>query len=404
MMKSVRSLAGAVVVLAGCTWAGQETAQQTPTSIPGVDVTGTGPGSVIEAKSMPNIDRSVTRVGATAVRVVYRSTSGIDGSPTEVSGAVFVPAGRPPAGGWPVIAFAHGTSGVQKECAPSLSPDLFGATSLVVKYLKQGFAVAAADYQGLGHPGGHPYLDAKTAGLNIIDSVRALRAVFHNVSATWGAFGGSQGGAATWAANEQAGTYATELKLVGSVSLVPAADIVGFAQLAADGELSKDQQAAYIWVLMGLQNTRPDFNIDDYRHGAVKANWDVLGACTGPEGEERNKVLSQVTPDDLRPASREATDRLTAILQQMALPQQPASAPMQIFYGGKDAYIDPQWTAAAIGRACAWGDTIDANYQPDKGHADIDGSPYVQWLGERFSNQPAPNNCPPPEEQPKQQP
>jgi hypothetical protein len=34
-------------------------------------------------------------------------------------------------------------------------------------------AVAATDYQGLGAPGVHPYLDAKTAGFNVIDSVRA---------------------------------------------------------------------------------------------------------------------------------------------------------------------------------------------------------------------------------------
>jgi alpha-beta hydrolase superfamily lysophospholipase len=397
MIKLVPAVAALAIVLAGCTSA-QDTTQQTPTNIPNVDLKGTGPGSLIEAKTMPNIDRSITKIGATAVRVVYRSTSGIDGSPTEVSGAVFVPVGHPPAGGWPVIAFAHGTTGIQEGCAPSLSPDLFGATSLIVKYLKTGFAVAAADYQGLGSPGGHPYLDAKTAGLNVIDSVRALRAVSPEVSATWGAFGGSQGGGATWAANEQASTYATDLKLVGSVSLVPAADISGFAQLASDGKLTNDQQAAYIWLLMGLENTRPDFDIDSYRHGLAKEKWDVLGACTGPEGEERNKVLSKITADDLKPASPEATEKLTAILEQTALPQQHAAAPMQIFYGGEDTYIDHEWTTAAIQRACDMGDTIEAIYQPDKGHGDVDGNAYVQWLGERFEGLPAPNNCPRAEE------
>ena len=54
----------------------------------------------------------------------------------------------------------------------------------------------------------HPYLDSRTAGLNIIDSVRALRAAFSDVSARWVALGGSQGGGAVWSADEQVASYA----------------------------------------------------------------------------------------------------------------------------------------------------------------------------------------------------
>ncbi|MGB2920571.1 MAG: lipase family protein [Mycobacterium sp.] len=383
----------ALVGAAGCTQRSDGVAQTPPIDVASADLSGSGPGSVVEAKTIPNIDREIRKLGGQAARVVYRSTSGIDGQPTEVSGAVFVPVGKPPAGGWPVIAFAHGTSGINPACGPSQSPDLFGASGLIAKYLDLGFAVAAADYQGLGHPGAHPYLDAKTAGLNVIDSVRALRKVFHGISEAWAVFGGSQGGGAAWAANEQAATYATELDLVGSVSLVPAADISGFAAAAADGSLSKDQQAAYIWVLMGLERSYPDFNIDDYRRGIVKDNWDVLSACSGPEAERRAAILADVPADDLRPATPEAERRLAEILQQMALPQQRAAAPMQIYYGGEDTYINPEWTAAAISRACAMGDTIEAFFQEDRGHGDIDGSAYLGWLGERFQDMPAPNTC-----------
>ncbi|MDP9024417.1 MAG: alpha/beta hydrolase, partial [Candidatus Eremiobacteraeota bacterium] len=43
-------------------------------------------------------------------RFLYSSTSGIDGTtPVVVSGAYFEPKGHPPAGGWPLIAWAHGT-------------------------------------------------------------------------------------------------------------------------------------------------------------------------------------------------------------------------------------------------------------------------------------------------------
>jgi hypothetical protein len=42
-----------------------------------------------------------------------------------VSAVVFVPDGKPPASGWPIIAWAHGTVGIAKDCAPSQHPNLF---------------------------------------------------------------------------------------------------------------------------------------------------------------------------------------------------------------------------------------------------------------------------------------
>src|ERR1700716_1566363 len=180
--------------LTGCTSSNSSALRNQPVPVATADLSGTGPGSLVEAKTIPDIDRSVP-LGTISARVIYRSTSGIAGSQTEVSGAVFIPPGRPPRGGWPVIAFAHGTTGVNQECGPSLSPNLWGTINGIASFLRMGFAVAATDYQGLGAPGAHPYLEAKTAAFNVIDSVRALRAVSRDVSKTWSAYGGSQGGA-----------------------------------------------------------------------------------------------------------------------------------------------------------------------------------------------------------------
>ena len=72
--------------------------------------------------------RKETRVGAaagaTAYKVLYRSTKP-DGTPIAVSGIVIVPAGKPPAGGWPIVAWAHPTTGVVSHCAPSLALFVF---------------------------------------------------------------------------------------------------------------------------------------------------------------------------------------------------------------------------------------------------------------------------------------
>jgi hypothetical protein len=49
--------------------------------------------------------------GATAVRIQYHSLDATGGD-VATSGVVLIPAGKAPAKGWPVIAWAHGTSGV----------------------------------------------------------------------------------------------------------------------------------------------------------------------------------------------------------------------------------------------------------------------------------------------------
>src|SRR3954452_13619121 len=43
--------------------------------------------------------------------ILYRST-GIDGKPVAVSGTVSIPRGKAPKGGWPVVTWAHGTTGI----------------------------------------------------------------------------------------------------------------------------------------------------------------------------------------------------------------------------------------------------------------------------------------------------
>lgn len=382
----------ASAVMSGCVTSNSSVHPDDMPSIRGADYSGSGPGSLIKANEISNVDRSIP-LGVTSVRVIYRSTSGIDGSETTVSGAVFIPAGRPPTGGWPVVAFAHGTTGFNTECGPSLSPDLMGATGGIAPFLRQGFAVAAADYQGLGEAGVHPYLDAKTAGFNVIDSVRALRAVSRDVSTTWAAFGGSQGGAAVWAANEQASTYAPELHLVGTLSIVPAADQSGLVDGAAQQSLNKDQMAMYIGILRGIERTRPDFAIDDYRRDLAKVEWDVLNACAGPPAVERTALLDRLSPATLVPATPEAQQRLHELLTTMALPQQPASAPMLVIYAGRDEFIPVEATRSAVERACALGDHIEVIFQPDRTHGDVDFTGYVEWLTDRFDGRPALSNC-----------
>lgn len=365
-----------------------------PVPIQNADLTGGGPGSLVSAMTMPGLVASGDGRHLQAARVTYRSTSGDDGAPTVVSGAVMVPVGPPPAGGWPIVAFGHGTTGIDQPCAPSNSDSLMGMSGLVAAIVGKGFAVVMPDYEGLGAPGVHPYTDSRTAGLNMIDAVRALRLTFKNVSNRWMALGHSQGGGAAWAADERARGYAPELDLVGAVALAPAADVTKFVDKAQAGTLTSDQMLAYPLIIESLARRFPDLNRDDYRNGWAARTWGALTACSGPLVNQRPAAAAGLGPAQLVPSSPAAATRMRDQLQRWALPQEPLSAPMYVVYGSNDTLIDAQWTTDAIARACALGGTITWQLQPGKGHGDIDFSQALSWIVDRFAGKPATNDCP----------
>lgn len=357
------------------------------------DLSGSGPGSLLSAVSMPELSRSLPGEQMRVARVVYRSTEGDTGAPTVVSGAVFTPTGPPPPGGWPVIAYGHGTLGIDEPCAPSLSPSLLDNIGWVTKFVRAGYAVAMADYQGLGRPGVHPYLDSRTAGRNMIDAVRALRHAFGDISGRWAALGGSQGGGAAWAAGEQAATYSPEMLPVGVVALAPAADVTGLVDLAQQQKLTEEQIPTMAVIVESLARLHPDLNRDDYRSGIAAKKWDVLTACHGEKVHERDAVIKQLQPGDVAPHSAAAADRLRGFLADWALPQQRLSAPMSVVYGGADEYIKSAWTDAAIRRACALGGVVVSDFQPDKHHGDLEISTQLDWLAQRFAGTAVTDGC-----------
>lgn len=364
-----------------------------PQPIATADLSGTGPGSLVSAVTMPEFSRRLTGTPIRAARVVYRSTEGDTGAATVVSGSVFMPSGTPPPGGWPVIAYGHGTLGIDEPCGPSLSPSLLGNVNWVTNLVAAGYAVTMADYQGLGDAGVHPYLDARTAGFNVIDSVRALRRTFDGISEHWAALGGSQGGGAVWAAGEQSTTYAPEMLPVGVVALAPAADVAGLVDLAVQHKLTREQMPTLVVIVESLARLHPDLNRDDYRRGIAAEKWDILTACSGDKVHDREAVIKELQPDDVAPHSAQAAARLRGYLAAWALPQQRLSAPMSVVYGGKDEYIAPAWTEAAVHRACALGGVVTTDFQPDKGHGDLDFASQIDWLGERFAGAPVSDGC-----------
>jgi hypothetical protein len=164
---------------------------------------------------------SVSLAGAgRGERILYSSVAWLDAQrPTTVSGSLFFPKGTPPKGGWPLIAWAHGTTGVADVCAPSFRPRSERDQAYLSAWLEAGYAIVATDYEGLGTPGPHPYLQYKSEGQAVLDSARAALAAYpkllRNSVVTMGQ---SQGSGAAIAAAYLAPTYAPDLHIKGTAA------------------------------------------------------------------------------------------------------------------------------------------------------------------------------------------
>ena len=361
---------------------------------PPSNVGGTAPGSLISAEPIEDIATDITELGATATRVVYRSTSGVTGSPTEVSGTVIVPAGTAPEGGWPIVSFGHGTTGVLNACGPSLYANLLGNAPIVAALALNGFAVAMTDYQGLGMDGDyHPYLDSKTFGYNMIDAVRAARNFMPTLSTRWAAYGVSLGGMAAWAASDRNGEYGGGLELVGTAAMVPVSDMSGLADAAANETLTRAQYPLLMYALHSLAISHPEMNLDDYRSGFAKERWDDLLECVPPGSLDVPELQTQLEPADLKPVSAEATDRLRGYLSDMALPQQGSTTPLLVMYGSEDDLILEPWTEKALQRACDSGDLVEYEMHQGEGHGNLDSSRSLPWVKGMFAGQRPVNTC-----------
>lgn len=350
-------------------------------------------GNIVEQSDVAHTYADLSGVIGQARRAVYRSVSGVDGRAREVSGVFFLPDRNPPAGGWPVISLAHGTTGIDNNCGPSLDPDLMGFLPAVEGLLGGGYAVAVTDYEGLGAPGSHPYLEPRTEAYNVIDAVRALRNIYPDVSTRWMALGNSQGGQAAWAANELSETYGSGLDLVGTVALSPAANVTALADLAKSGSLTDEQRNVMPLVVGGLR--RYDSTVDEQALMGPELllhQKQMFGCSAGAAGVRSEYATSAA----LRPASPASQQQFRDALRRIALPQGRLSAPMLVINGLEDQTIPHDWVSAAVAASCRLGGQIEHAEIPGAGHTDLGESAnqtQASWIEARFASQPAPTNC-----------
>jgi acetyl esterase/lipase len=334
-------------------------------------------------------------LGATAYRVLYRST-GLNGEPIAVSGTVIVPAGPKPPGGWPVVAWAHPTSGIVPICAPSLAVFKFEQIQGLRDMLRHGYVVTATDYPGLGTPGPHPYLVGVSEGRAVLDSVRAAENLVGESGAPAALWGHSQGGQAVLYAGLLAARYAPDLHLVGVAAAAPATDIGTLMQDDESTGGGKNLLAMTLWSWAHVYGAPMDAVVDPAALPTINR---LAQSCLE-------------SPVDIRPRKRDANalqrrflsvDNLTQIepwrtlLARNTIGTLPPSLPIFIAQGEDDQTVRPQVTQSFVSRLCAAGSRVSLMLMPGVGlgaAAMKSTLAAVDWMADRFAGDPPPNDCP----------
>lgn len=349
------------------------------------------PGSIIRMEPMAGAP-----LNAHAYRVLYRSI-GVHGESIAVSGVLIVPAGRAPAGGRDIVAWAHPTTGIVSRCAPSATRFVFQTMMGLRELVQHGYIVVATDYPGLGTEGPHPYLVGRSEARAVIDAVRAARQLAGaDASNRYAVWGHSQGGQAALFTGIIAGSYAPELRLVGVAAAAPPTDLKSLLNEDALTDGGRNVTAMTLWSWHRVYGAPIDQVIAPAAMPAVDA---LAQECIqSPYDMLRRHYTQRPLQDQFL-----AVPNVTALMPWRGLLAEnvpgtlPADLPVLVTQGGTDRLVLPQITRAYVRRLCAAGSRVDYLELPGVRHGFIghhSAPQAVAWIADRFDRVPAPSNCP----------
>lgn len=317
-------------------------------------VAATEPGTLLSVQARP-VDAALPHADARYV-ITYRSR-GVHGEPVVTSGYVLLPDGEPPEDGWPVLAWAHGTTGVADICAPTTihaggpEDDYHQLVMPALDtWLARGYAVVAPDYEGLGTPGGHPYMNAASQLHSVDDAVRALHRLRPDaVSPDWIVMGHSQGGAAALEVAAHGASDLPDMHLRGAIALAPGGyQYAGIARYVMTHSQLDPGVAAFLpIVLLGAEAADPSLQVDDL----VSDDMEPL------LNQARHRCLSGLreeiteSPDTVFRNNADLQPLLDYLAHQSIENMSP-TVPVMFIQGSNDTLVNPQGTRAYHDQLC----------------------------------------------------
>lgn len=350
------------------------------------------PGVLLRAE---RFDRGIPS-GADAWRILHTTTRE-DGVPGIASGLVVTPGDRGSEPG-EVIAWTHGTTGVDPTCAPTVLEDPFeaGAFFALDRVLDEGWTLVASDYIGLGTSGPHPYLIGQGQGRSALDAVRAARQLEElDLAERTVVWGHSQGGHAALWTGILAPEYAPDVNVQAVAALAPASDLTG---LLEGLETLPGGSVFATYMLQAYADHYDDVSLGDYVRPGARVSFDEIARRCLAEPAVFTSILTSLTTDWSTYFDDLATGPLATRIEQN-IPAGPIEADLLIAQGETDPLVLPEVQQRFVRARCDAGNDLEYRTYPDRDHVGVVAadSPLlpelIDWTRDRLDGITAINSC-----------
>jgi len=336
------------------------------------------PGELIRSTTFEAYDLPL---GVAAVRLLYHSHSA-GGTDVATSAVVLYPDGKPPAGGWPVIAWAHDLSGVARQCAPSLTRNLQHGAFLSM-YVNIGYAVIATDYTGLGTRFRNGFADTLSNAGDVIYSLPAARRAVPQLGSRWIAMGTGEGGMAVLGVAELEHDI-QDPNYLGSIAISRLADLQSMYEPL--GAVSYNMP---LFLAYGIKTLYPEFEVKEILTDNALPLYQHIGeVCGETEAGQKASAAAMLRPNwQIDPFVQKYFNRNRLGLK-------PVTAPLLVISSEADPAIAE--TTKIVARLCQQRDRVQFEKYPEYDPGRVIGDSVrdqITWIQARFANSPAPTNC-----------
>ncbi|WP_372493613.1 lipase family protein [Prauserella alba] len=341
----------------------------------------------------------LTRAPADAQRVMYRSTD-THGDANAVTGTVLTPLREWDGPGQrPVVGYSAGTQGMGDHCAPSkaMAAGMEYEGLFISGMLAKGYAVAITDYEGLGTPGVHTYVNRKATAHAVLDMVRAARRLPEADLPSDGPVltaGYSQGGGASAAAAELQPSYAPDVDLIGSFAGAPPADLSAVAD-RLDGHYAA---AFLLFAVASMHEAYPDLGIEDIlneKGREVRAKIEERCTADGLVGHAFTRT-SDLTVDGRPIGDYLAEEPFRSAVEEQRIGTLKPEVPVYVAHSRLDDIV-PYGQGRDMARSwCDNGATVQFDTLAIPTHVGGYAAAYPKayaWLDQRVRGEAAPTNC-----------
>lgn len=350
------------------------------------------PGTLLRLQQ--NVDTTKYSLPPTTAlsRFIYQSET-LNGSKVPVSAYVLWPySPRSLCDGYPVVAWAHGTSGTYANAAPSHHKNLGQHFLAPYQIALQGYVVVGTDYAGLGvreHASGkpivHEYVASPSQAKDVVFSVAAAQAAFPELSKDFVVIGHSQGGGAAWAVAQRAATTSIPGYL-GAIAVSPYTNL-----FEEQNDFSAMIAAS---ICPALASLYPDFEPEDLLTPQGKGRLDLVRK-TGAEVSSAGALLSGV--DIVKPNWTENIHLQRYILS-TSNGGKAIKGPLLITHGKSDPVLSVTVVDAAVKRTSDLFPSSQIEYVSLPGVTHVSALAasqrlWMDWIAARFAGKDCDSTC-----------